>query len=153
MTKKQWVELKNVCKSNGVKFLSSPFSIEAVYLLEEIGVDLYKIPSGEVTNTPMLEVIAKTNKPIILSSGMSSFQELDSAYDVLKQTNDLTIMQCTSEYPCPPDKIGLNVIEEIKNRYNSKVGFSDHSMGYAASFAAATLGATVIEKHFTFSIR
>lgn len=150
-SKKQWIELKNVCNINGVKFLSSPFSIEAVDLLEEIGVDIYKIPSGEVTNTPMLELISKTGKTVILSSGMSNYEELDKSYEILKHCSDLVIMQCTSEYPCPPERIGLNVLSELKKRYNVKVGFSDHSMGYAASFAAAALGTYVIEKHFTFS--
>jgi N,N'-diacetyllegionaminate synthase len=150
-TKKQWVELKNVCDHNGVKFLSSPFSIEAVELLEEIGVDIYKIPSGEVTNTPMLDLISKSDKTVILSSGMSNYKELDLAYEILNKSKELIIMQCTSEYPCPPERIGLNVLDIIKNRYNVTIGFSDHSMGYAASFAAAAKGCYVIEKHFTFS--
>lgn len=150
-TKTQWKELKSVCDHNRVKFLSSPFSLEAVELLEEIGVDLYKIPSGEVTNTPMLELISKTNKPVILSSGMSNYNELDKAYEILRSCKDLIIMQCTSQYPCPPERIGLNVLNELKLRYNVKIGFSDHSMGYAASFAAAALGTYIIEKHFTFS--
>lgn len=151
-SKFQWKELKNVCKINGVKFLSSPFSIEAVNLLEDVDVDLYKIPSGEVTNIPMLRHIGKTGKPVILSSGMSTFEELDKAFLEFKQIEDLTIMQCTSEYPCPPDKVGLNVLSEIQNRYKSvNIGFSDHYIGCAASFAAAALGAKVIEKHFTFS--
>jgi N,N'-diacetyllegionaminate synthase len=150
-SKKQWVELKNICDDNGVKFLSSPFSLEAVELLEEVGVDIYKIPSGEVTNTPMLDLISKTDKTVILSSGMSNFKELDLSYEILKNSKKLIIMQCTSEYPCPPERIGLNVLETLRNRYNVDVGFSDHSMGYAASFAAAALGTFVIEKHFTFS--
>jgi N,N'-diacetyllegionaminate synthase len=147
----QWIELKNKCTSCGVKFLSSPFSIEAVDLLERVGVDLYKIPSGEVTNTPLLERIALTGKTVLLSSGMSDFLELDAAVKILEKNNHLVVLQCTSEYPCPSEKVGLNVLNDLSVRYNHPVGFSDHTLGCAASFAAAALGALVIEKHFTFS--
>ncbi len=149
-TEEQWALLKKVCDKNSVKFMSSPFSLEAVDLLEKIEVEFYKIPSGEVTNTPLLSKVSKTNKKIILSSGMSDFTEIDAAYEILKN-NDLIIMQCTSEYPCPPSNVGLNVIKEIENRYKCVPGFSDHTLGFAASFAAAAIGAKYIEKHFTFS--
>lgn len=150
-TEKQWVELKKKCDECGVSFLSSPFSLEAVELLERVGVNLYKIPSGEVTNTPLLERVAQTKKPVLLSSGMSDYSELDRAVKILKNGGPLIVMQCTSEYPCPPEKVGLNVISELKSRYKTTIGFSDHTLGNAASFAAAALGADVIEKHFTFS--
>jgi len=150
-TETQWKELKDKSLSCGVKFLSSPFSIEAVDLLERVGVDLYKIPSGEVTNTPLLERISLTGKPVLLSSGMSDFSELDAAVSILERKNHLVVMQCTSEYPCPPKKVGLNVIKELADRYGHATGFSDHTLGCAASFAAAALGAIVVEKHFTFS--
>lgn len=150
-TETQWCELKKKCDDCGVRFLSSPFSLEAVELLERVGVNLYKIPSGEVTNTPLLERVAKTKKPVLLSSGMSDYSELDRAVKILKNGGPLIVMQCTSEYPCPPEKVGLNVIAELKKRYNTTIGFSDHTLGNAASFAAAALGADVIEKHFTFS--
>ena len=147
----QWKQIRDLCRSCSVEFLSSPFSIEAVEFLEVVGVDVYKIPSGEVTNLPMLEVIASTNKPVLLSSGMSNWAELDAAVDVLGPGGPLCIMQCTSAYPCPPERVGLNVIGEMQSRYGLPVGFSDHTMGCAASFAAASMGASVIEKHFTFS--
>lgn len=147
----QWFQLKNACIKNNVLFLSSPFSLEAVDLLEKIDTNFYKIPSGEVTNTPLLEKISKTNKTVFLSSGMSSYIELDQAINFFNNSNDLVVMQCTSEYPCPPTRVGLNVLKEIKDKYNCKVGFSDHTLGFAASFAAAALGANYIEKHFTFS--
>jgi N,N'-diacetyllegionaminate synthase len=150
-SKQQWIELKNKCISSKVKFLSSPFSIEAVDLLESIGVDFYKVPSGEVTNTPLLERIALTGKPVFLSSGMSDFSELDIAVKILEKNNQLVVMQCTSEYPCPPEKVGLNVIKELSLRYGHVTGFSDHTLDNSAAFAAAALGAVVIEKHFTFS--
>lgn len=148
----QWVALKACCDQNQVIFLSSPFSEEAVALLEKVGVTQYKIPSGEVTNLPMLEVIAITGKPILLSSGMSSWEELDQAVEVIRRRNpDLTVLQCTSEYPCPYENVGLNVMVEMAERYKTSVGLSDHTLTNYASFAAVVLGATVIEKHFTFS--
>lgn len=149
-TQEKWATLKKVCDQNRVKFMSSPFSLEAVDLLEKIDVEFYKIPSGEVTNTPLLKKISSTNKQIILSSGMSDYSEIDAAYEILKN-NHLIIMQCTSEYPCPPSNVGLNIIKEIEKRYNCIPGFSDHTIGFAASFAAAAIGAKYIEKHFTFS--
>jgi N,N'-diacetyllegionaminate synthase len=147
----QWRALKARCAEAGVGFLSSPFSIEAVALLEEIGVESYKIPSGEVTNLPLLERVAATGKPVLLSSGMSDWAELDAAVAVLRRGGPLTVLQCSSAYPCPPERVGLNLLAEMRERYGVSVGFSDHTTGFAAAFAAAALGAAVIEKHFTFS--
>lgn len=148
----QWQDLKSHCKDVGVEFLSSPFSIAAVELLEKLDVARYKIPSGEVTNLPYLEIIAQTHKPIVLSSGMSSWEELDNAVNmVLKYHNNLTVLQCTSEYPCPYEQVGLNVMLEMKKRYNLPVGLSDHTLTIYASLAAVTLGAALIERHLTFS--
>ncbi len=103
----QWRELAAVARACKVRFLSSPFALEAVDLLEEIGVDAYKIPSGEVTNLPLLERIAAVGKPVILSSGMSRWAEMDAAVEILRRGGDLLVMQCTSAYPCPPEKAGL----------------------------------------------
>lgn len=136
-----------------VDFFSSPFSIEAVDLLMEVGVSTFKIPSGEVSNIPLLEYIEKTGKKIILSSGMSSWEELDRAVAVFKDRSKLTILQCTSEYPCKPENAGLNVMLEIKERYKCRVGFSDHTLGIGVPLTAVVLGANVIEKHFTLSKR
>jgi len=149
---KQWKELKAKCNEQGIEFLSSPFSIEAVELLEKVGVKRYKVPSGEVTNVPMLEVIAKTRKPVLLSSGMSTWKELDEAVKTIQEIqDDITILQCTSEYPCSYEDVGLNLMLEIKDRYNLPIGLSDHTLSNYAAFSAVTLGATVIEKHLTFS--
>jgi len=151
-TLSQWQALRTYCQEKGVEFLSSPFSIEAVELLEKVEVKRYKIPSGEVTNLPLLEVVAQTGKPILLSSGMSSWQELDQAVNtIIRYHTRLTLLQCTSEYPCPPEQVGLNVMLEMKQRYNFPVGLSDHTLTSYASFAAVALGASVIEKHLTFS--
>jgi N-acetylneuraminate synthase len=148
----QWHKLKAKCDEQKIEFLSSPFSIEAVELLENVGVKRYKIPSGEVTNLPFLKVIAETGKPILLSSGMSSWDELDEAVNIIRKHQDkLTILQCTSKYPCPYEEVGLNVMLEMKERYNLPVGLSDHTLTNYSAFSAVTLGATVIEKHLTFS--
>jgi N,N'-diacetyllegionaminate synthase len=147
----QWRALSQHAASLGVSFLSSPFSLEAVDLLEQVGVVAYKVPSGEVSNVPLLERLAGTGKHVLLSSGMSDWTELDRAVEVLRAAVPLTIMQCSSEYPCVPEHVGLNVLAEMRDRYELPVGFSDHTVGFAAPFAAAALGATVIEKHFAFS--
>jgi N,N'-diacetyllegionaminate synthase len=147
----QWSQLRKVCEACGVTFLSSPFSLEAVDLLEEVGVVAYKVPSGEVSNLPLLERIAATGKPVLLSSGMSNWKELDSAVAALRSGGPITILQCSSAYPCSPELVGLNVLSQMQARYSLPVGLSDHTRGSAAAFAAAALGATVIEKHFAFS--
>lgn len=149
----QWSQIIKHCEKNNIRFLSSPFSIEAIELLGRLGANSYKVPSGETTNIPLLKRLAETGKPILLSTGMSNWKEIDQAVDILINGGPLVVMQCSSAYPCPPELVGLNVIEELKERYqnNITVGFSDHTIGLAASFAAAALGAEVIEKHFTFS--
>jgi N,N'-diacetyllegionaminate synthase len=149
----QWRELKTQAAAAGIAFLSSPFSLEAVDLLEQVGVDAYKVPSGEVSNLPLLEYIATTGKPVLLSSGMSNWEELDLAVAALAGGGPVTLMQCTSAYPCPPELWGLNIIGMMKQRYRLAVGFSDHSTGIAAPIAAAAMGATCVEKHLTFSKR
>jgi N-acetylneuraminate synthase len=149
-TDDEWHSLRARCEEHGVEFVCSPFSVEAVDRLEAIGVDRYKLGSGEVTNVPLLERLAKTRKPVLLSSGMSSWAELDRAVEILRSI-PLTVLQCTSEYPCPPERVGLNVMLEMRDRYDLPVGLSDHTLGTAACVAAAALGAAAVEKHFTLS--
>ncbi len=149
-----WQKLKLYAeKQCKIDFFSSPFSIEAVDLLESIGVRAYKIASGEVTNLPLLIKIAATGKPVLLSSGMSFWSELDEAVETLRSHGclDIVILQCTSEYPCPPEQAGLNVLQDLKKRYALPVGLSDHTIGSAVPIAAVAMGASVIEKHFTLS--
>ncbi|WP_420573591.1 N-acetylneuraminate synthase family protein [Kordia sp.] len=147
----QWKGLKVHCDEVGIDFLSSPFSNAAVDLLEEVGVSCYKVGSGEVNNFLLLEKIANTGKPIIISSGMSSFAELDETVAFLKEKNcEFSILQCTTSYPTAPKQFGLNVIQELKERYQVKIGFSDHSAGIEAGIAAATLGAEILEFHVVF---
>lgn len=153
-TSEQWKELKEHCEEKNLEFISSPFSNAAVDLLEGLNVSRYKIGSGEVTNLLILEKIAKTGKPIILSSGMSSFDELDSVFNFLRQfENDISILQCTTAYPTRADEWGLNVIKELKDRYKVPVGFSDHSGDIFACLAAATMGAEILEFHAVFDKR
>jgi N,N'-diacetyllegionaminate synthase len=140
-----------LCKKKKIHFLSSPFSIEAVDFLEKLNLSSYKIPSGEVTNHPLLERIARTRKKVFLSTGMSNWKEIDAAVKILNRKNQLTLMQCTSMYPCSPKRVGINIINEMKKRYNLSVGFSDHTTGFVAAIGAVFTGATVIEKHITFS--
>jgi len=150
----QWKELKHYAEEEcGVEFLSSPFSLEAVDLLEEVGVKSYKVASGEVTNLPLLIKIAHTGKKVLLSSGMSSWNELDEAVHTLRKggCGELTLLQCTSDYPCSPKNAGLNIMEEMRQRYDMPIGFSDHTLGISVPIAAACMGACVIEKHFTLS--
>lgn len=148
----QWQGLAAKAIECGVVFLSSPFSLEAVELLEEVGVQAYKIASGEVTNLPLLRRVADTGKPTLLSTGMSTWAEIAAAVEILQRGGPLCVMQCTSAYPCPPEQIGLNNLDEFRKRFAGvTLGYSDHSLGFTAGVAAATLGATIIEKHFTFS--
>ena len=144
----QWRRVKRYAESRGLGFLSSVFSQEAVEVLERVGVDAYKIPSGEVTNLPLLERVAGTRKPVLLSSGMSTWRELDAAVRTLRRRHRrITVLQCTSEYPCPPQRVGLNVLAQLRRRYGLPVGLSDHTLGWAAALAAVALGAVVVEKH------
>lgn len=146
----QWHQIKAHCDDIGIEFVSSPFSEMAVKWLNEIGVSRFKIPSGEVTNLPMLAAINQMNRPVLLSSGMSNWAEIDQAVATLADV-DLTLMQCTSQYPCPPENVGLNVISEMQQRYAKPVGYSDHTQTNYAAFAAVSQGASCVEKHLTFS--
>ncbi|MBN4070586.1 N-acetylneuraminate synthase family protein, partial [Olleya sp. AH-315-F22] len=151
-TLQQWKALKQHCDKVGLEFMSSPFSNVAVDLLEKAGVKRYKIGSGEVTNFLLLERIAQTKKPVILSSGMSSYEELDKAVEFLKERDvDIAILQCTTAYPTTPKEYGLNVINELKERYNLPIGFSDHSAKVETCIAAAALGAEIFEFHTVFN--
>lgn len=153
-TSEQWIGLKNHCEEKGMEFISSPFSNAAVELLEQLGVKRYKVGSGEVTNYLMLDKLAQTGKPIILSSGMSSLQELDETITFLRPFgNELTLLQCTTAYPTLPEQWGLNVITLMEERYQLPVGFSDHSGDIYACLAATAMGATVLEFHAVFDKR
>ena len=150
-THDQWSGLKKHCEECGMEFMASVFSNAAVDQLEKIGVKRYKIGSGEVSNLLLLDKIAGLGKPVILSSGMSSFTELDRAIELLRAYNcEYSILQCTTAYPTKPEQWGLNVIHELKDRYGVPIGFSDHSGDIYACLAATTLGAEILEFHVTF---
>ncbi|MBS3993934.1 MAG: N-acetylneuraminate synthase family protein [Bacteroidetes bacterium] len=150
-TKTEWKALKKHCNDLGVEFLASPFSNAAVDLLEQLGVKRYKVGSGEVSNWLMLEKIAQTGKPLILSTGMSSWEELDKTVSFLKNRKvDFSILQCTTAYPTQPEQYGLNMISELKKRYQITVGYSDHSAKVETCIAAAALGAEILEFHAVF---
>ncbi len=151
-TREQWAGLKTHADERGLIFLSSPFSPEAFELLKSIGVIAWKVASGEVTNLPLLQMMLDTNLPVLLSSGMSSMADLDRAVETCRAAKgSFGVFQCTTMYPCPPEKIGLNLLREFCERYGCVVGLSDHSGKIFSSLAAATLGASMIELHVTFS--
>jgi len=150
-TEDQWIGIKAHCDAVGIEFLSSPFSLAAIDLLERIGVKRYKVGSGEVNNHLMLEYLAKIGKPVLLSSGMSSFEELDDSVAILKAFDTpLSIFQCTTSYPTQPENWGLNVIDELKLRYGVPIGYSDHSGDIFACLFAAAQGAELFEFHAVY---
>jgi N-acetylneuraminate synthase len=148
----QWHELKKHAGEAGLHFLSSPFSISAFELLERVGVYAWKVASGEVSNSQLLQRMIASKLPIWLSSGMSPLAELDGVVETIKKGGSkLTVFQCTSMYPTPPEKVGLNMIPVLRQRYGCDVGLSDHSGTIYAGLAAATLGIEVLEVHVTLS--
>lgn len=150
-THEQWRGLKQHCDDAGVEFISSPFSCAAVDILEDIGVKRYKIGSGEMTNYLMLNKIAKTGKPIILSSGMSDYNELEATINFLGPfDNHLSLLQCTTAYPTQPEQWGLHEIPKLKAKYNIPIGYSDHSSDITACIAATAMGAEILEFHAVF---
>ncbi|MGB7208324.1 MAG: N-acetylneuraminate synthase family protein [Pyrinomonadaceae bacterium] len=151
-TKNQWAGLKKHADDREILFMSTPFSERAADMLSEIGMKVWKIASGEVGNLPLLTKIASSGDPVILSSGMSDWDELDRAVNkVRKNGNPMAVLQCTSAYPCPPEKVGLNVLDVLRERYGLPVGLSDHSGKIYAGLAAVSLGAEVLEVHVALS--
>lgn len=151
-SERQWIGLKEHAEQRKLLFLSSPFSIEAVDLLERVGLAAWKIASGEVSNGPLFDRILAGRRPVIISTGMSPWSEIDHAAERVRQSGcELILMQCSSTYPTPPEKTGLNLLAELRNRYRCKVGLSDHSGSVFAGLAAAALGADFVEVHVTFS--
>ncbi len=151
-TAEQWSGLRRHADEKGLLFLSSPFSMEAVALLKEVGVAGWKVASGEITNFEMLDALASTGQPVILSTGMSPFSEIDAAAArITARGAPLAILQCTTQYPSPPGSIGLNIIPEFRERYGTAIGLSDHSGTIYPGLAAATIGIEVLEVHVTMS--
>jgi N,N'-diacetyllegionaminate synthase len=150
----QWIQIRDHVHAKGMQFIASPFSCAAVSLLQEAEVDVFKVGSGEITNHLLLENIAATRKPVILSSGMSTMAEIDAALALFTERNiPVSILQCTTAYPTQPEQWGLPIINSLKNRYNVPVGFSDHSGTTTACLAATAVGAEILEFHVVFDRR
>lgn len=143
--------LKEHCEKLGIQFLSTPFDLDSIDFLEELGCTMWKIPSGEITNLPYLIKIAETHKPVILSTGMSTLEEISDAITVLKEhgSGEITLLHCTTEYPAPIEDVNLRAMETMRQKFGLKVGYSDHTQGIEIPVAAVAMGACVIEKHFT----
>ncbi len=151
-TEPQWQALKQHADDAGVAFLSSPFSSEAVCLLQRVGVPAWKVASGETSNLPLLREMAATGLPLLLSTGMSTMAEVDAAVASVQEAGaPLVVFQCTNRYPCPPEHLGLNMIAAYRERYGVPIGYSCHSGRAAAGIAARVLGACAVETHVTFS--
>lgn len=151
-TEEQWHGLKRHAAERGLLFLSSPFSMEAVELLERAGVAAWKVASGEMSNAPMLRRMLASRIPMLLSTGMSRLEEVDAAVAMVRAAGlPLAVLQCTTAYPCPPEKIGLNLLAEFRARYGCAVGLSDHSGAIYAGLAAVALSSDVLEVHVTMS--
>lgn len=146
-----FIELADYCKKIGIKFLSTPFDLESIDFLDKLGCDIWKIPSGEITNLPYLEKIAMTQKDIILSTGMCEMYEIADALQVLEKNSkrNITILHCTTQYPTPFIDVNLKAMETLRKTFHYPVGYSDHTNGITVPIAAVAMGATVIEKHFT----
>lgn len=151
-SREQWRGLSDHAREKGLIFLSSPFSVEAVEMLSSFDMPFWKVASGEIGNYELMEAIWATKKPILFSTGMCSNNELDSVVERTKAFGiQYSVFQCTSEYPCLPQEWGLNLIQEIREKYHCPVGFSDHSGGIIAGLSAITLGVSFLEVHVTFS--
>jgi N-acetylneuraminate synthase len=154
-TAEQWAGLARHAEERGLLFLSSPFSVEAARLLESLGMKAWKVASGEVSNPVLFDALLATGKPtrpILLSTGMSPLAEIDEAVRRVRERNlPLAVLQCTTAYPCPPEKLGLNLIAAFRERYGCAVGLSDHSGTIYPGLAAVSLGAEVLEVHVTLS--
>ena len=151
LPRKAYPQLIAECKRYDIIFMSTPFDDPSVDLLEDSKVKIYKIPSGEITNTPLIQRIAANNKPIILSTGMATMEEIGDAVNAVSETgnNDLILLQCTSNYPVAPADVNLRAMDSIAREFNLPVGLSDHTLGIEIAMAAVALDACVIEKHFT----
>jgi len=143
--------LFDYCRKTAIQFLSSPFDIQSIDLLDTLEVPLLKMPSGEITNLPFLERIAAKGRPVILSTGMSTLGEVEEAVQVLRAggVSEITLLHCVTEYPAPYAEINLRAMQTLKSAFGLPVGYSDHTPGIEIAIAAVALGAEVIEKHFT----
>jgi N,N'-diacetyllegionaminate synthase len=147
------LELMQYCKNRCIQFLSTPFDESSISLLQRLGMDTFKVPSGEITNLPYLRRVAEAANTVILSTGMSNLGEIESALNILMlggvPRNKITVLHATTEYPCPMDEVNLSAMQTIRQAFGVNVGYSDHTEGIEISLAAVAMGARIIEKHFT----
>lgn len=143
--------LKEYCEHKGIMFLSTPFDLDSISFLNNLGCDVWKVPSGEITDLPYLIKIGETRKSVILSTGMSTLDEVEQAIRILSDsgTPKISLLHCTTEYPTPYSDVNLNAMLTMKDKFGLDVGYSDHTLGVEISVAAVAMGATIIEKHFT----
>ena len=147
----EFVSLKEYCDRKGIFFLSTPFDFESIEFLNSIEMPFWKIPSGEVTNYPYLVALAKTGKPVVMSTGMCEMQEIEDAIAVLRENgaSDIKLLHCNTEYPTPYEDVNLKAMKTLRDAFGVEVGYSDHTKGIEVPIAAVAMGAAVIEKHFT----
>ncbi len=155
LTKKDFLEIYKYTKKIKINFLASCFDLKSLKFYSTLSPTHYKIPSGEITNLPLLKAIGKKNKKVLLSTGMANFNEISDAVNILLKCGtarkNLTILQCTTDYPTKPSDANLLVIPELRKKFSCKVGYSDHTEGFFTSVSAMTMGASVIEKHITLN--
>lgn len=155
LSKKDHSVLISHCKIKKIKFLSTAFDIQGIDFLDTLNLDCYKIPSGEINNYPYLRQISKKNKPVIISTGMANMYEINSAIEILTKyglsKDKITVLHCNTEYPTPMEDVNLKAMLTIGKEFNTKVGYSDHTLGIEVAISAVALGASVIEKHFTIN--
>ncbi|MBQ0028469.1 MAG: N-acetylneuraminate synthase [Lachnospiraceae bacterium] len=151
MRYEDFAELKRYCEEVGIEFLSTPFDLESTDYLHEIGVKLWKIPSGEVTNLPYLRNIASFHEPVIMSTGMCTLEEVRDAVRILEENGagDISLLHCTTDYPAAYEDVNLKAMLTLEKEFGVAVGYSDHTRGIEVPIAAVAMGATIIEKHFT----
>jgi len=151
LSETDFIELADYCAKKHITFLSSPFDHDSVDLLEKCNIQAYKIPSGELTNHPLLKKIAKTNKPVILSTGMSYLIEVQETVELLINNgcSSIALLHCTTSYPTPPEDVNLKAMQTLSHHLNLPVGYSDHTKGINIALAAVAIGGCIIEKHFT----
>jgi N,N'-diacetyllegionaminate synthase len=146
-------QLNKYCDRQGIKFISTPFDLLSIDVLKPLGMDFWKIPSGEITNLPYLKKIAELHQPVVMSTGMSDLGDIEAALDVLTsnglRNDDITLLHCNTEYPTPYEDVNLKAMQTMHEAFGLKVGYSDHTKGIEVPIAAVAMGACVIEKHFT----
>lgn len=151
LTEDNFLSLRDYCKEVGIGFISTPFDLDSIAFLETFDIDFWKVPSGEITNLPYLEAIARTKQKVVMSTGMCNMNEIQDAIEVLENngTSEIVLLHCNTQYPTPYEHVNLSAMNTIKDTLHKEVGYSDHTQGIEVPIAAVAMGATVIEKHFT----